>query len=338
MLDKIKTTRELAFFLGFSLKKLKQLDPEQSFASFYIKKPGTDEMRLIEYPKGDLQRVLDRLCDGLQWLYLDHITPAAYGFIRKIKPCKDPRDIYTNAKRHIGKKYLLNIDLDDFFHQIDTKKVMEIFADYRYFSCNCETEDLLTKLVTYKERLPMGSPTSPPLSNFATIDLDNDLLTWARRHHFVYTRFVDDLSFSSNMKITDTHFNQIAEILQSRHFVYDKKKTKFFGPEDIKEVTGLVVGKTISIPDNFTDEFRNDIYRFKEMYHTVLMFPDGKVFDWLDKFKQVLNGRLAFMKMIYGVNHPTYIQFSNEIKNLYGSDNNHFETSISWRYAGYEFC
>jgi hypothetical protein len=68
------------------------------------------------------------------------------------------------------------------------------------------------------------------------------------------------------------------------------------------------------------------------------MFPDGKVFEWLDKFKQVLNGRLAFMKMIYGVNHPTYIQFSNEIKNLYGSDNNHFETSISWRYAGYEFC
>lgn len=69
MLDKIKTTKELALYLGVSDEKLKNIDPEKSLASFYIQKPGSTEKRLIEYPKGELSRILDRLCDGLQWLY-----------------------------------------------------------------------------------------------------------------------------------------------------------------------------------------------------------------------------------------------------------------------------
>lgn len=169
------------------------------------------------------------------------------GFIRKIKPSTDPRDIYTNAKRHLGNKYLLNIDLDDFFHQIDLQKLENLFSDYSLFSFNSETEQLLVRLVSYRGRLPMGSPTSPPLSNFATIGIDNDLLAWAGKSHFDYTRFVDDLSFSSNMKITQTHLDQIIEILFTHRFIIDPAKTKNFGLADVKEVTGLMLGKTIGV-------------------------------------------------------------------------------------------
>ncbi len=336
MLNKIKTIYELALYLGQNEEHLRQLDPEKLYATFYIQKPDSDEKRLIEYPKGELDRVLDRLCDGLQWLYLDHLTPAAYGFIRKIKPCNDPRDIYTNAHRHLGKKYLLNIDLDDFFHQIDTEKVKNLFSDYNLFSFNPETEQLLTRLVTYHGRLPMGSPTSPPLSNFATIALDNDLQAWANRSRFVYTRFVDDMSFSGNLKITQTHLGQISEILLAHRFRPDPAKIKFFGPTDTKEVTGLVIGKTITVPDEYLTEFMKDIARYREMYLMVCQHPDSRVFEWLDKLKQVLNGRLAFLKTIHGANNETYRQFQDEMDSL--RQNDAIETSVSWRYAGYEYC
>lgn len=336
MLDKIKTIFELASFLGQSVDTLKNLDPEKSFASFYIPKPGTDEKRLIEYPKGELAHVLDRLCDALQWLYLDHLTPAAYGFIRKIKPCADPRDIYTNAHRHLGKKYLLNIDLDDFFHQIDTEKVKTLFSDFNLFSFDPETEKLLTRLVTFRGRLPMGSPTSPPLSNFATIVLDHDLQAWAMRSQFVYTRFVDDLSFSGNLKISETHLDQINEILQSHRFNANLNKIKLFGPSDIKQVTGLMLGKTITVPDGYLASFKNDIARFREMHLMVCQHPDSRVFEWLDKLKQVLNGRLAFLKMVHGANNEVYRQFKYEIENLCHPET--IETSVSWHYAGYEYC
>jgi RNA-directed DNA polymerase len=336
MLNKIKTINELALFLGQDADILQKLDPEKSYATFYMRKPGSDKKRLIEYPKGDLAYVLDRLCDGLQWLYLDHLTEAAYGFIRKIKPCNDPRDIYTNARRHLGKKYLLNIDLIDFFHQIDTEKVKNLFSDFNLFSFNPETEELLTRLVTFRGRLPMGSATSPPLSNFATIALDNDIQAWANSSRFVYTRFVDDLSFSSNLKISETHFRQISQILLAHRFSPNPDKIKFFGLADMKEVTGLMIGKTITVPDDYLVEFRKDITRYREMYMMVCQHPDGRVFEWLDKLKQVLNGRLAFLKMIQGANNETYRQFKAEIENLNQSEV--IETSVSWRYAGYEYC
>lgn len=336
MLDKIKTPDELACYVSLPVSKLIELNPDLYYKTFYINKPGTDEKRLIEYPTGDLERVLSRLCDGLQWLYLQHITDAAYGYIRKVKPCNDPRDIYTNARRHLGRKYLLNIDLDDFFHQIDLNKLKNIFGDYTLFAFNPDTENLMIRLVAYHGRLPMGSPTSPPLSNFATINLDNDLLAWACRHNFVYTRFVDDLSFSSNMKISQTHFGQISEIIQAHAFRPDMHKIKWFGASDPKEVTGLVLDKRIQLPQSFLDEFEAEILRFRSFFATARQYPDVYVFQWLDKMKQVMQGRLAFMQMVYGKGHPLYVKYSNLVAELGNEDTP--ETTLSWRYAGYEFA
>lgn len=336
MLDKIKTTKELSLYLGVSEQKLKNINPETSFASFQILKPGSKEKRLIEYPKGELFRILDRLCDGLQWLYIDHLTPAAYGFIRKLKPCTDPRDIYTNAKKHLGNKYLLNVDLDDFFHQIDYQKLENLFSDYSLFSFNSQTEQLMTKLVSYRGRLPMGSPTSPPLSNFATIGVDNDLLYWARRSNFTYTRFVDDLSFSSNMKITQTHLNQIIEILGTHRFVIGPNKTKFFGKDDYKEITGLIIKDKIQVPETFLTSFSNDIRIFQEIHQLVCQHPNANVFEWLEHTRKVLHGRLAFLKMVQGEYDETYKKFKAEIESIYNYPT--MERSVSWRYAGYEYC
>lgn len=336
MLDKIKNPKELAYFVGVPPENLFKLNPAISYRSFYINKPGSSEKRLIEYPTGELERVLTRLCDGLQWLYLSHITEAAYGYIRKVKPCADPRDILTNARRHLSRKYLLNIDLDDFFHQVDETKLKTLFNDYSIFSFDSETENLMTKLVTYKGRLPMGSPASPPLSNFATIALDNDLVTWARHHNFVYTRFVDDLSFSSNMRISHSHFSQISEILQAHLFRPDNKKIKWYGPSDLKEVTGLVLDKNVQLPDNFLEEFESEIIKFRSFYHTAQQYPDTHVFEWLEKMKQVMQGRLTFMKMIYGAGHPVFIRYNKAVVGLFTDETAEF--SVSWRYAGYEYC
>lgn len=335
MLNKIKTLTELAFFLGVSKKKLISLDPETSYASFYMNKPGKAEKRLIEYPKGELATMLERLSDALQWLYLEHITPAAYGFIRKKKPCKDPRDIYTNAKRHLGKKYLINVDLDDFFHQIDQQKLQNLFSNYKLFSFDKQAEARLVSLVSYHGRLPMGSPASPALSNFATIDLDEELISWANRSQVIYTRFVDDLSFSSNMKLTQTHLAQINEILLSHRFRPDPGKIKFFDPTDVKEVTGLIIGETVTVPAEYLESFEKEIQHFREMNRMVCQYPDNKVFDWMMKMRQVFYGRLAFLKMILGNGNETYLQFKTEIDQMYHMKDE--ETSVSWRYAGYEY-
>jgi len=335
MLETIKTIRELAFFLIADETVLRNLDPETSYRVFTIPKPGSTEKRLIETPVGLLRNALDRLADGLQWLYQQRKTEAAYGFIRSIKNDPDKRNIYTNAKRHLGKKYLLNIDLDNFFHQVDETKVRTIFSDYTLFSFRPETEELLVRLVNYRGRLPMGSPTSPPLSNFATMGLDVELLHWARRSSCVYTRYVDDLSFSSNHPITDTHFRQISDILQSHRFVADAKKIKWFGKDDIKEVTGLLLADRLQIPAEFLLDLGKELDKYSDVVNYAHQYPDYRVLEWVEKLGRTINGRLAFVAMIYGEHHEVYRSFYNRF--IHASQPDEMECSMSWRYAGYDF-
>jgi RNA-directed DNA polymerase len=335
MFNKVITIADLAHFLSVDKSALLELNPANHYLTFEIPKPGSEEKRTIETPTGPLRMILDRVSDNLQWLYLDFLTDAAYGFVRSLKYSRVKRNIYTNAKRHLGRKYMLNIDLDDFFYQVDIRKVKSIFSDFHHFSFDDNTEALLSDLVTYKGRLPMGSPTSPPMSNFATIGLDNELLSWASRSSFVYTRYVDDLSFSSNMQISRTHFSQIMEIIQSHAFKIDEKKTHWFGKDEVKEVTGLLLGDKITVPDQFITDLEREITNLREIIRYSRLYPDAYVFEWIDKVKQGIGGKFAFLGMIYGKSSPVYSKLLSRFKTVDSPETELY--SISWRYAGYNF-
>lgn len=336
MIENIKTIAGLASFLVADANILAGFEPGKYYKTFRIPKPGSEEKRTIETPTGILRTWLDRLADELQWLYKQHKTDAAYGFVRSYRNEPDKRNIYTNALRHLGKKYLLNIDLDNFFYQVDEAKVRNIFGNYQLFSLDHPTEQLLTRLVTYHERIPMGSPTSPPLSNFATISLDAELLKWAHSGSFTYTRYVDDLSFSSNMPISQTHLGQISSILQSHRFAADPAKIKWYGKDDEKEITGLLLGAKIRVPDVFLDEFNKDLHKFRETWVMAHQYPDTHVFEWINKLEQIIKGRMAFLSMIYTRQHPVYVEYKHKIEII--KQSHETELSCSWRYAGYEFC
>ncbi len=332
--DKLKTIADLASFICINKAELLGIKPEENYRVFERPKPGTDKKRTIEYPVGTLKNVLDRIADQLQYMYCDLKTDAAFGYVRSMATDPDRRNILTNAQKHLGMNYLVNMDFDSFFYQIENEKLKNIFGDYQFFSFEPETEALMCKLVTYKGRLPMGSPTSPVLSNFATINFDNELLRWSRCEHITYTRYVDDLSFSSTQAITTKHFDEIIAIMRSHRFVINPTKTKWYGKNDAKEITGLMVGNTVSIPDEFIADFKKSIDNLHQVCSSVHSLPDYHVFDWIDKMKQVLRGRLNFVGGIYGKHHPLYQQLSEQLNRA--EDVSMEEESISWRYIGYE--
>jgi RNA-directed DNA polymerase len=228
---------------------------------------------------------------------------------------------------------MLNLDLDSFFYQVDTPKVKSILNSYTYFSFNRQTEELLSKLLTYHGRLPMGSPTSPVLSNFATITLDHELLYWTRQANIVYTRYVDDLTFSSDKPITNDHYGKILSILHSHQFSVDPQKTRWYDETMQKEVTGLIVGEKITIPEDYFTEVEMNIRKLENVFEYAQRFPDWQISEWLEKLKQTIGGQIEFIGRVYGKKHSIYRDFSSKLKKAIR--NTDIEESISWRYIGY---
>jgi len=275
-----------------------------AYSCFTIPKKNGDH-RIIEEPQKVLKKILQRLNDALQCSYFCNKTHAAHGFLINPDDDSDPRNILTNAQKHIGKPWLLNVDYVDFFHSVSTHHVANLFLS-DYFSFDEPTAMLMAQLTTYNGRLPMGAPTSPVLSNWAARVLDTELLDWAYRNGYTYTRFADDLTFSGNHPILQTHVQEIRAISTTNGFTFNENKLKICSPSVEKSVTGLLVGeKEVSLPTNFIGQFETEISKLKTVLE--VQHRTGKAqSQWVEKFKEQLTGHLRFASFILGDDHPEY--------------------------------
>lgn len=158
----------------------------------------------------------------------------------------------SNAKIHQGKKFKLTTDLQDFFPGVKNGLVYSVFLNLKFTNVQA---NWLTKLTTYKYGLPQGAPTSPHLSNLAFIPIDNELLKLCKRRGITYTRFIDDLTFSSPADFRE----QIAEILgiiTTKGFKVSYRKTFYCGKQMITgiEVSNNHIDAPLSIRKKAKDE------------------------------------------------------------------------------------
>jgi RNA-directed DNA polymerase len=229
----IKNVRELANLLGESSHELSLLALKPHYHVFEIPKKN-GKKRIIEAPDENLKKVLQKINDYLQAVYYAKRPSAVYGFCISHTNEED-RNIVSNAKRHIGKKYLLNIDFQDFFHDISFDKVHHIFAQH-FPKQKPELTRLLTMLCCFRERLPMGSPTSPVLSNFACLDFDAEMMEYCKLSGITYTRFADDLSFSTNIPLRKSDERFFRELITHYDFRINEEKVCYFEEQAEKMV------------------------------------------------------------------------------------------------------
>src|SRR3989344_2315539 len=117
-----------------------------------------------------------------------------------------------NARYHIGSHYLVNVDIKNFYPSINYKRIGHIFSELRIKISAIEP---LTYLTTCDKYLPLGFVTSPFLSNLVLLKVDNDLLKLSRNNKVKYSRYVDDVSFSSNHEIDEKFIQGATRVLKS---------------------------------------------------------------------------------------------------------------------------
>jgi len=216
--------KDLAQLMGMARFQLKLLASQPEYFIFSIpKKDGS--LRMIENPARQLKKVQRKLNDYLQAVYWHLRTDAAFGFLVVARNDPSPRHIVTNAEKHLGCQWLLNMDFEDFFHQVSDSMVQQVFQNPP-FGFDDGLSGLLAKICCHNGRLPMGAPTSPVLSNFACLALDEDLLALARERQWGFTRYADDLSFSGRTEITLADVQSVRDIANRHGFVFNKEKIR----------------------------------------------------------------------------------------------------------------
>jgi len=147
------------------------------------KAPG--KVRLISAPDRRLKMLQHKLVPLLDKLY--RIRNPVHGFV-------PGRSVKTNAQAHGRRRFVVNLDLKDFFPTITENRVRGLLES---IGLDERVSEIIAHLCCFNNHLPQGAPTSPVLSNMICFRLDTDLLQIAKSARAIYTRYADDITFSS---------------------------------------------------------------------------------------------------------------------------------------------
>lgn len=170
--------------------------------------------------------------------------------------------IITNAREHVARRSVFNVDLHDFFGTINFGRVRGFFIKDKNFALHPKVATVLAQIACYENKLPQGSPCSPVISNLIGHTLDIQLAALATRTNCTYTRYADDLTFSSNRPVfplrvakpngTDAHEwaagGALSKCVSKAGFTFNPKKTRMQYRDSRQEVTGLVVNRKVNVP------------------------------------------------------------------------------------------
>lgn len=203
------------------------------------------------------------------------------------------KSIVTNAEKHIGKKYILTVDIEDFFPSIKLEQVIQILKGIGYSKSAAAR---LAIICCFEEQLPQGAPSSPYLANLICRNMDNELLQISQKYGLTYTRYADDMTFSADV---DLHFLLpiIKETIEKYGFSINSDKTRIYKENERKLITGLLVKEDgLRIPKKFKRRLKQEIHyckKFGVSTHLENINSEKTV-----NFKEYLYGKAYYIKMV----------------------------------------
>lgn len=279
---KLNTTYDVSILLEEEPKILTFFEKIRGrlYTDYYIKKRSGGKREINTYlykaqdnEKYDLQALKDidliqrdKLIEAS--MRLKEIHTKINNIIFKALPLPDcahgfvpGKSIITAAKPHVGKQYVISIDLHDFFGSTTSDMVLNSLVEN--FGFGQEAAWLIARLIAYKGRLPQGAVTSPMASNIAFYKADLEIVDFCKQYGIEYTRYADDLTFSfNNEALKDLILQTIPEIVGEYGYKINSKKIKIYGPNDIHYVLGYVVNKKVNVIKKVRRNLEAAIFNF----------------------------------------------------------------------------
>lgn len=250
----------LLAYLGVSSKELKKIWWYRAamYTEFPIAK-ASGKLRLITAPDNRLKMLQRKLAPLLDQLY--RIRNPVHGFV-------PDRSVKSNAEAHISRRYVVNLDLKDFFPSITESRIRGVL---RALGVDRRVSEIVARLCCYKGHLPQGAPTSPVLSNMICYRLDTVLLQIAKAARAIYTRYADDITFSTFQPPSGLfevaippagHFTpetlkaNLLKAVTDNGFAINPKKAHYADRHARRIVTGIKINEFINLDRRYVRNLR----------------------------------------------------------------------------------
>lgn len=316
VLDKIKRIEFGAVRYSISEKMLRYFSSDsispKRFRRFHIKKKSGG-LREIKAPCQQLDVILS--CVNILLTSIYEPSDVAMGFT-------SGRSVLNNAQIHVGHNYVFNIDFKDFFPSIRQARVWKRLQ-LAPFNFSKEIANILAGLCCSYDAnananvLPQGSPASPLLTNAICDKLDRQMKGVAKRFGLHYSRYADDMTFSSmhNVYQEGSEFRtEIQRIISEQGFRINESKTRLQKTGARQEVTGLTVNAIANVSRQYISDLRWLLSVWeKEGYAKAYarFYPKYKhEKEYIKKgepvMENVAGGKLDYLRMVRGASNPAY--------------------------------
>lgn len=264
-----------------------QTPPAAKYTTFEIAKKSGGK-RSIKAPIPKLKKLQAHLSHVLYQCLAEiererSAKPLSFGF-------RKDRSISENASRHKRRRWVLNLDLEDFFPSFNFGRVRGFFLKDKAFGLHPEVATTIAQIACDGVALPQGSPCSPVISELIAQILDMRLVRLAKKYGVTYTRYADDITFSTSQKDFPTglatvdasapavwHLSEelVGKIVTSG-FTVNAAKTRMHFRGSRQMVTGLVVNEKVNIRSDYYRRSRAmcDMLFQTGQYYKVVIQPD----------------------------------------------------------------
>ncbi|MDD3412556.1 MAG: reverse transcriptase family protein [Lachnospiraceae bacterium] len=249
--------------------------------SVYKRKKANGKFRIITAPDQELKSLQREYALAFYEKVKDEMNSAEVtGFMPGVS-------IMDNARVHVGKRWVVNLDIQSFFPSTN-RDLVQMALDESKLECD---RDMVLEILTLNNALPQGSPASPVISNYVATKLVDPLVKQVMDKHglqYKFTRYADDLtlSFDEDLKREQiiSIVNEIIEYIELKTpYIIAKNKVKIRSSSYRQEVTGIVVNSGSSMK-------REDYKRLRAELHAISL---GR-----KEMTSVLKGKLNFLRDI----------------------------------------
>ena len=308
--NEFKSTEDLLVHLGVSKAEMNKIwwFRSRMYSHFDISK-SNGKKRIISAPDRRLKMIQRSIADSLTEIYRPR-NPV-HGFVLG-------RSVKSNAMIHLRRRYILNIDLKDFFPSISERRV---FGLLHSIGVDKGVAKVIVRICCDQEHLPQGAPSSPIISNMICFRLDKSLMEFAKTHRLLYTRYADDITISSYQPPSsvfqgarppsgkldlDNLSDRLRHIISNNGFELNPDKLYYADKNARRTVTGLKTNEGLNVDRRYIRNIRATLFKTETMGAAAVEEELKSRFGKICSLQAHLHGKIAWVGFVKGRSDPVF--------------------------------